>query len=186
MNFYPNNPLMLGQANFNPYLNQVPLNPVIPNYQSVVPQGPRMQIDTVNGKEAAFAYNMGPNSSVILADAMEAKVWVVTTDSAGYKVVKGFNITPDEEEKPPVVQTESDQISALSERIQKLEERMNSYGESDVRVAGQIESDGANAKSNDEYGSNGKRSDAGNKSNSDKQSTNAAGNASHQSKWRNG
>lgn len=166
VSFYPNNPLMLGQANFNPYLNQLPINPVIPNYQPVSSPVPRMQIDTVNGKDSAYAFTIGPNSSVILADATEPKVWLVTTDSSGYKMVKGFKIIPEEEPvQEPVVQTSADQITALMDRMNKLEERMNAYGESDARNVSSNESNSTNTQSNAGNGSGSKGSYDGNQSN---------------------
>jgi spermidine/putrescine-binding protein len=133
---YPSNPLAVGNAIFNPYLSQLPNNPVVPNYQPVQQQGPRMQIDTVNGKESAYAYNIGVNSSVILADAMKPKIWMVTTDSSGYKMVKGFKIEPDDEDENRITATVMDsdvkeQMSNLAERLDKLEEKVNEYGKSD-------------------------------------------------------
>ena len=95
---YPNNPLMMGQPVFNPYVNQIPMNPAVPNYPVVQQPVPHREVDRVNGKESAYAFAMGPNSSVVLVDNLAPKVYLVTTDSSGYKAVNSYRIVPDEDE----------------------------------------------------------------------------------------
>ena len=158
---YPSNPLAVGNTIFNPYLSQLPNNPVVPNYHPVQQQGPRMQIDTVNGKESAYAYNIGANSSVILADAMKPKIWMITTDSAGYKVVKGFKIEPDDEDENRITATVIDadvkeQMSDLAERLDKLEEKVNEYGKSDSKYVNSIKSGNGNVTATDRSSSSSK------------------------------
>ena len=147
MNYYPLNPMGINQTSFNPYLSQLPVNPVIPNYTPVTTQGPKMEIQRVNGKESAMSFPIGPNSSVILADATKPKIWVVTTDASGFRAVNGFKITPDDEEEPVVV-TADDQMKAMEERLSKLEERMNAYGKPNYRADDQNESGNAESRSN--------------------------------------
>jgi hypothetical protein len=125
-NVYPFNPI----NTTNPYLINNPIyNPAI--QQNPIMQQPQRQIETANGKQGAFSFALGPNSSVILADAVDPKIWIVTTDSSGVKAVKGFKIIPDEEEEP------KDPFAVLNERLDKLEERMDSYGQSNSRNVGQ-------------------------------------------------
>lgn len=163
MNTYPFNPLTIGQASFNPYIPQQNFNPYsfIAPTPVVQPQGPHMEIQRVNGKESAYAYAIGPNSSVILADATEPKIWLVTTDSSGFKAVNGFKIIPDEEEskETPVVQTTGEQISNLEERMAKLEERMNSYGQSDTKSAWKNKPGNGSPQPDDRNGTGGKGPD---------------------------
>lgn len=161
---YPNNPLVTGNAVFSPYLNQIPTNPIIPNYQPVTQQGPRMQIDTVNGKESAYAYNIGPNSSVLLADATNPVVWMVTTDASGYKSIKGFKIEELSEEPQQVTATVEDselkqKMTDLIDRLDKLEMKVDSYGQSDIKSVNAIESSHVESQSNDWNGKNSKRPD---------------------------
>lgn len=166
MNTYPYNPLAVGQPSFNPYLPQPVYNPVqqVPQVQPIpVVQGPRMEIQSVNGKESALAFAIGPNSSVILADAINPKIWIVTTDSSGFKAVKGFKIIPDEDEPAPE-KVQEDKMSALEERLTKLEERMNDYGQSNSKSAWQNKSGNAGNQPNDRNGSVSKGSDGGNQS----------------------
>lgn len=137
----------------NPYFQQTQYQPV-QNFQPVMQQGPHMEIQRVNGKDAAYAFAIGPNSSVILADTMLPKIWIVTTDAAGYKVVTGMNVFPDEEPVPAEgkIEEKEDPIKALTERIDKLEERMRNYGKSDSKSAGQGKSGNAGSQSNDRNG----------------------------------
>lgn len=143
---YPMNPTNpFGNGLYNPYINPVnQFNQYVPNYPALQPDPPHREIDRVNGKEAAFQFPMGPNSSVILADTMLPKIWVVTTDSAGSKIVKGMTVIPDEDEQPkqeqpaqevePEKQEEKeDPFAKIYERLDRIEERMRSYGKSDNR-----------------------------------------------------
>ena len=160
MNMYPYNPYLAGTAYTNPYIPQQVYNPMSVN-PVVQPQGPRMEIQSVNGKESAYAFSMGPNSSVILADALNPKIWIVTTDSSGYKAVKGFKITPDDEPETVVESKtiENDPIPGLIERINKLEERMNSIGQSNSRSSWQSKPGNGNVQQYDRNGQSGKGSD---------------------------
>lgn len=68
-------PVMQG---YNPY-----------SYQSSAMQRvnnnlPHYEIIRVNGKPGVDAFQMGPNSSVILVDETAPIVWFVRTDGAGY------------------------------------------------------------------------------------------------------
>ena len=54
----------------------------------------RTEVIRVHGEEGAKAYNLAPNSSIILMDETEPVVWLKTTDGAGYPTVTGYDITP--------------------------------------------------------------------------------------------
>ena len=75
---------------------------------------PRYDIIRVNGKPGVDAFQLGPNSSVILVDETAPIVWFVRTDGAGYKDAKPFDISP-HTEKPPV------DVNDLFDRITRLE-----------------------------------------------------------------
>ncbi len=79
---------------------------------------PQYDIVRVNGENGANAFQMGPNSKILLLDEHEPIVWLVQTDGAGYKTVKPYNVTP--REVPPPVN-----INSLEERIAALEEKIN-------------------------------------------------------------
>ena len=165
MGIYPTNPLNVGQPNFNPYFTPVQ-NPIVPNYPVVQQPAPHMEIQRVNGKESAFAYPIGPNSSVVLVDNLASKIWIVTTDSSGFKAVNGFKVIPDDEEAYPPIQQdqeikmeENPAVKELTDRIEKLEERMDSYVKPDTKSFGQNKPGNGNAQSNDRNGSGSKGSD---------------------------
>ena len=86
----------------------------------------RVEVIHVNGENGARAYQMPPNSSVLLLDDTGPIVWLCQTDGAGYKTVTPYEISPYTPE-PPI------DISALESRIEKLEERLNNRGKSNSR-----------------------------------------------------
>ena len=77
-------------------------------------QSPRMEIIHVNGQNGAQAFQMAPNSNVLLLDDTSPIVWLAQTDGAGYKTVTPYSITP-YQPKPEI------DLNNLEERIAKLE-----------------------------------------------------------------
>lgn len=162
MNYYPYSPLGNGYA--PPYLMNQPIYNPVP--QQPISTGPHMEIQSVNGKESAYAFPMGPNSSVILVDNLAPKIWFVTTDSSGYKAVTGFKIVQDEEEEPVHAEGKvEDPIKAINERLLKLEERMNSYGQPNNKPSYQSKSGNGGSQPNDRSGAGGRGSYGGGQSN---------------------
>lgn len=101
------------------------------NYNQAYPNYPnfgynRQEVIRVNGENGAKAYNMPPNSSVLLLDEHDPVVWLKTTDGAGYPTITGYQITP------MLTQAEKDAntIAALEDRINKLERKLNKHGKS--------------------------------------------------------
>lgn len=84
----------------------------------------RQEVITVNGKNGAEAYQMAPNSSILLLDETAPIVWLKTTDGASYPTITGYTITPI---KPQVAETSdtNELFIGLEERIKKLEEIIN-------------------------------------------------------------
>jgi len=81
-------------------------------------QPARQEITRVNGEGGAKAYQLAPNSSVLLLDETNPIVWLKTTDGAGYPNLIPYTITPFEPEPTP-------DFRSLESRIAKLEERLN-------------------------------------------------------------
>ena len=54
----------------------------------------RQEVVRVNGKNGADAYQMAPNSSVLLLDETAPVIWLKTTDGASYPTITGYKITP--------------------------------------------------------------------------------------------
>lgn len=78
---------------------------------------PRYDIIKVKGQNGADAFQMAPNSKVLLLDENDPLVWFVQTDGAGYKTVTPYTITPFQP-APPV------DLNSLEQRLAALEEKM--------------------------------------------------------------
>lgn len=78
----------------------------------------KQEIIRVNGENGARAYQMAPNSSVLLLDEQSPIVWLKSTDGAGYASITPYSITPYQSE-PPI------DVKSLENRIKKLEEKIN-------------------------------------------------------------
>lgn len=76
------------------------------------------QIIKVNGPAGASAYQMLPNCSALLLDETAPRLFLKTTDGAGYPTIEAFKLEKYIEEQPV-------NISDLMERISKLEEIVN-------------------------------------------------------------
>ena len=99
-----------------PYDNQNQLSQLILQ-QAIQPQ--QTKVVEVTGRGGAEAYQLSPNSSILLLDNTAPIVWLVKTDGAGYKTLMAYDIKPHEEAKPV------DHYKELEDRIAKLEETVN-------------------------------------------------------------
>lgn len=54
----------------------------------------RQEVIRVHGEEGAKAYQMAPNSSILLLDETAPIVWLKTTDGASYPTITGYKIEP--------------------------------------------------------------------------------------------
>lgn len=86
----------------------------MPNYQQQMQQPQRQEIIHVNGAQGANAYQMAPNSNVLLLDDTAPIIWLAQTDGAGYKTVTPYDISPHQEQTV--------NVSDLEKRIKKLED----------------------------------------------------------------
>ena len=101
-------------------------NQFMPSYMQAQPQPvstwgqnqQRMEIVRVNGENGARAFQLPPNSNVLLLDESAPLVWLVQTDGAGYKTVAPYTITPYQTQPAP-------DYNSLAERIQRLEDMIN-------------------------------------------------------------
>lgn len=94
------------------------------------------QIIRVNGENGARAFQMMPNSSALLLDETDSRIFLAQTDGAGYKTISAYRIEP---YKAP----EQIDINELANRIKKLEER---YEQSNTRNGSQAERNQQNVK----------------------------------------
>lgn len=85
------------------------------------------QITKVNGENGAKAFQMPPNSSIILLDESSPKVYIKETDGASYPKLSAYKLVPDDElirtdaEIKAEKEKSNDQIKKLEERIAVLE-----------------------------------------------------------------
>lgn len=93
-------------------------------YNSTQPLQQRQEVIRVNGRNGADAYQMAPNSSILLLDETAPIIWLKTTDGASYPTVTGYTITPIETRTTPVATTDTN-YSELENRIARLEELVN-------------------------------------------------------------
>ena len=101
-------------------------NQFMPSYMQAQPQQmptwgqnqQRMEIVRVNGENGARAFQLPPNSNVLLLDESAPLVWLVQTDGAGYKTVAPYTIAPYQAQPAP-------DYSELEERIRRLEDLIN-------------------------------------------------------------
>lgn len=89
-----------------------------PYQQSYYPQM-RQEVIRVNGKNGADAYQLAPNSSILLLDETAPIIWLKVTDGASYPTVTGYEISPLQ------TQTADTSYADLESRIAKLEEVIN-------------------------------------------------------------
>ena len=80
----------------NPYQLQMP-QLQMPQLQMPQTVQPQQQIQYVNGRESANAYQIGPNSSVLLMDSNDAKFYIKTSDASGFCTVKTYTFQEETE-----------------------------------------------------------------------------------------
>lgn len=79
---------------------------------------PHYTIIEVNGEAGVDMFQMGPNSSVLLADQTGPIIWKVQTDGAGAKTKQPFQVVPMQKSQPI-------DINNIEARLSKLEELYN-------------------------------------------------------------
>ena len=81
------------------------------------------QITKVNGENGAKAFQMPPNSSIILLDESSPKVYIKETDGASYPKLSVYKLVPDDD----LIRTDAEikaEDDKSKEQIKKLEERI--------------------------------------------------------------
>lgn len=108
------------------YNNNFPQN-MYNNYPYAVQQNfqqqqfPHYEVIKVNGKPGVDAFQMGPNSSVLLLDETQNIVWFVQTDGAGYKTPTPFTISPYVEKPQIDVNALNDEVNSLKAMVIELQ-----------------------------------------------------------------
>ena len=120
-----NNPYALQMQNLQNQLQQ--MNPYQQNQGS-------NQIQYVNGIESANAYQMSPNSSVLLMDNNLPRFYVKTTDAAGMASVKTFEFHEYVEQKPEEINPELYVTRKEFEELKKMIQEKEAAHESAKNV----------------------------------------------------
>ena len=98
--------------------------------QSFIPQIQQEQdIQYVNGKAGAEAYQMMPNRKAILMDANEARFFIKHTDANGQATIKSYDFKESEEEKPTEYVTKAEFESFKADMKGVKHESTNDVGE---------------------------------------------------------
>lgn len=108
-------------SNYMPYYNM----PYAP-YNVVPSASPNLglqhyDIIQVNGKAGVDAFQMGPNSRVLLLDETAPIVWLAQTDGAGYKTATPYTLTPYQQPTPVDVNNLAQRLTKLEERYEQLQ-----------------------------------------------------------------
>lgn len=116
------------------YNNSFPQN-MYNNYPYAVQQNfqqqqlPHYEVIKVNGKPGVDAFQMGPNSSVLLLDETQNVVWFVQTDGAGYKTPTPFTISPYVEKPQIDVNALNDEVNSLKAMVIELQNVIANTGD---------------------------------------------------------
>lgn len=115
---------MYNAFNYNsPYIN-----PVNAGYNYSYSQQ-KQEIIKVNGEAGARAYQLPPNSSILLLDESQPLIWLKITDGAGYPTLTSYKIEP---YTPETAQTKTNELEI---RIKRLEDIINESNNSNVTTA---------------------------------------------------
>lgn len=116
----------------------------MPTYQQPqmqqVPQAPQPfdLIIAVSGRNGAEAFQMPPNSRVVLFDEKQDIMYRVTTDGAGYKTIMDFDFFPrkhgqEQQVAEPADYVPRSEFDALTEKVGNISESIGSIA---AQVAG--------------------------------------------------
>lgn len=89
-------------------------NPYQQRYENQINQQ-RVEITQVSGEDGARAYQLPPNSSILLMDNSAPIVWCKVTDGGGFPTIKGFDLSPHKSDN-------AINVSGLESRVARLEE----------------------------------------------------------------
>ena len=84
----------------------------------------QMHVTRVSGENGVNAFQMGPNSDVLLLDETAPIVWLVQTDGAGYKTKTPYDISPHVPEPSPEMKTMDERFASIDKRLKSLEEAL--------------------------------------------------------------
>lgn len=112
---------------YNQYYNPYVAAPPGGNF-NLAPPPEKQQVIRVNGKNGADAFQLAPNSSVLLLDTSAPLIWLVQTDGAGYKTSTPYSIAP-YKPTPQVDESQNARVNELQTRISRIEEELKEFND---------------------------------------------------------
>ena len=106
----------------NGFSTTVPPTNYVPQVTQFSTPLPHYEVIRVNGANGADAFQMGPNSSILLMDETAPIVWLVQTDGAGYKTKTPYDISIHEEGPSPEIKAMEEKFASINKRLKALEE----------------------------------------------------------------
>ena len=113
------NNMMMGQAQFNPYWNNIQY-PQTTNYN----RAPVYKAEPIHGENAAWAFPIG-GGDIWLPDADRDLIWWIKVDQNGNKQVLPFDIKPHEEPKQADMNEILARLGAVEEWINGKQSKSN-------------------------------------------------------------
>lgn len=119
---------------FNPYTGRWEMDPaqqvqLQPAQRAAVPQLPvqpqKHEILWVTGVQGAKQLEMGPDDAMLALDNAAAILYFVKTDSAAYKTVTAFDLTPHITEEEKQAKTMAEQMNMIMQKLTELEGKIN-------------------------------------------------------------
>ena len=127
-------------TSFNPYNNNVPYNfqPQMQMYGRL----PVYRADPIHGENAAWQFQMGPNSEIYLPDADKDIMWWIRTDANGNKNVIALDVMPHKKEPQIDVNDLATRLAAVEEWINGKQNKSNAKRSTTVstNTTGSVES----------------------------------------------
>lgn len=124
------NPMMVNPQ--YPVNNFMGSNPSFPtnNFAGITPvqNEPVNNLIRVTGIDGAKAYQMQPNSTVVLFDSSEDLLYVKSTDGAGFPTIRTFSFSPIEQQE---VAPTNDYISR--EEFEEFKKEIKQYGKQSIQ-----------------------------------------------------
>lgn len=118
---------------YNPYTGRWEMDPaqqeqLRPTQREQLPQypvPPKHEILWVTGVQGAKLLEMGPDDAMLALDNAAAVLYFIKTDSAAYKTVTAFDLTPHITEEEKQAQTMAEQMNMIMQKLTELEGKIN-------------------------------------------------------------
>lgn len=123
---------------YNPYTGkwemdaaqQAQMQPMPRAQMPIYPMPQKHEILWVTGAQGARQLEMGADDAMLALDNAAAILYFIKTDSAAYKTVTAFDLTPHITEEEKQAQTMAEQMSLIMQKLTELEGKINAKSNS--------------------------------------------------------